>query len=93
MLTVAFLSVGDMGVMTAMSQFWCYPPEFLGGVAAAGIAMINSIGNLAGFISPYLIGWVKETTGSTSVALYCIAAALVSAAVVCLAMPKSVVNR
>ena len=94
MLTVAFLSVGAMGVMTAMSQFWCYPPAFLGGVAAAaGIAMINSIGNLAGFISPYLIGWVKDTTGSTSIALYCIAAALVCAAVVCLAMPKSVVNR
>lgn len=55
--------------------------------------MINSIGNLAGFISPYLIGWVKDTTGSTSIALYCIAAALLCAAVVCLAMPKSVVNR
>lgn len=93
MLTVVFLSVGAMGVMTAMSQFWCYPPTFLGSVAAAGIAMINSIGNLAGLISPYLIGWVIDTTGSTSIALYCIAAALVCAAVLCLAMSKSVVNR
>jgi D-galactonate transporter len=94
MVTVAFLSLGAMGVMTAMSQFWCYPPAFLGGIAAAaGIAMINSIGNLAGFLSPYLIGWVKDTTGSTSIALYCIAVALVCAAAVCLSMPKSLVNR
>jgi len=94
LITVAFLSIAAMGVMTAMSQFWCYPPAFLTGViAAAGIAMINSIGNLAGFISPYLIGWVKDATGSTDIALYCIALALVCAAAICLSMPKKIVNR
>ncbi|MBD1554126.1 MFS transporter [Pseudomonas typographi] len=92
--TVAFLSLGAMGVMTGMSQFWCLPPAFLGGVAAAaGIAMINSVGNLAGFLSPYLIGWVKDLTGSTSIALYCIGFALVCAAIICLLMPKVMVNR
>jgi len=93
-ISLVFLSLATMGIMTGLCQFWCLPPAFLGGAAAAaGIAMINSIGNLAGFISPYMIGWVKDVTASTDIALYCIAAALVFAACICLAMPKSVVNR
>lgn len=93
MLTIC-LAIGAMGVMSGMSQFWCLPPAFLSGAAAAaGIAMINSIGNLAGFASPYMIGWVKDATASTDYALYAIAVALVMAAVVCLRMPKDKVNR
>lgn len=93
-ISLVFLSLATMGIMTGLCQFWCLPPAFLGGAAAAaGIAMINSIGNLAGFISPYMIGWVKDVTSSTDIALYCIAASLVFAAAICLAMPKSVVNR
>ncbi len=47
--------------------FWTLPTAWLSGTAAAGgIALINSIGNLAGFGGPYLIGWVKDATGSTS---------------------------
>jgi ACS family tartrate transporter-like MFS transporter len=44
-------------------------PGLSGGPAAGGIALINSIGNLAGFGGPYLIGWVKEATGNTSTGL------------------------
>ncbi|MFJ5298690.1 MFS transporter [Pseudomonas sp. RC10] len=88
------LAIGAMGVMSGMSQFWCLPPAFLNGAAAAaGIAMINSIGNLAGFASPYMIGWVKDATSSTDYALYVIAAALVLAAGVCLSLSKQQVNR
>ena len=54
--------------------FWTLPTAWLSGTAAAGaIALINSIGNLAGFGGPYLIGWVKETTGSTSTGLLVLA--------------------
>jgi ACS family tartrate transporter-like MFS transporter len=53
---------------------WTLPTAWLSGSAAAGaIALINSIGNLAGFGGPYLIGWVKEATGSTSTGLLVLA--------------------
>ncbi|KLJ14708.1 MFS transporter [Pseudomonas plecoglossicida] len=92
--SLVFLSLATMGIMTGLCQFWCLPPAFLGGAAAAaGIAMINSVGNLAGFISPYMIGWVKDVTSSTDLALYCIAGSLIFAAFICLIMPKSIVNR
>ena len=56
---------------------------FLRGAAAAGgIALINSIGNLGGFAGPYLIGWVKETTGSYAAAMGVFAAVAVLAALV-----------
>jgi ACS family tartrate transporter-like MFS transporter len=54
-------------VFCTFAVFWTLPTAWLSGTAAAGgIALINSIGNLAGFGGPYLIGWVKDTTGSTS---------------------------
>jgi nitrate/nitrite transporter NarK len=60
-----------------IAQFWVLPPAFLGGAAAAaGIAPINSIGNLAGFVSPFIVGWIKDTTGSTNNGLYVIAVSL-----------------
>ena len=94
MIAIVFLSIATMGIMTGLCQFWCLPPAFLGGIAAAaGIAMINSVGNLAGFISPYLIGWVKDVTQSTDIGLYCVAGSLVFAAFICLTMPKAIVNR
>ncbi|MBD1554129.1 MFS transporter [Pseudomonas typographi] len=94
LIALVFLSLATMGIITGLCQFWCLPPAFLSGVAAAaGIAMINSIGSLAGFISPYMIGWVKDMTASTNIALYCIAGSLVFAACICLALPKAIVNR
>ena len=46
-------------------MFWTLPTAFLSGAtAAAGIAIINSIGNLSGFFAPFAMGWVKDATGS-----------------------------
>ena len=93
-LAVLFLTLATIGIMGALCQFWAIPPSFLGGAAAAaGIALINSVGNLAGFVSPYLVGWIKDLTHSTDVGLYCVAASLVVAAAIVLTMPKGVVNR
>ncbi|MDR5734236.1 MFS transporter [Caballeronia sp. LZ025] len=93
-LAVASLTVATIGILGALCQFWAIPPAFLGGVAAAaGIALINSVGNLAGFVSPYLVGWIKDMTHSTDVGLYCVAASLIVAAAVVLTMQKKVVNR
>jgi nitrate/nitrite transporter NarK len=93
-LAVASLTFATIGILGALCQFWAIPPAFLGGVAAAaGIALINSVGNLAGFVSPYLVGWIKDVTRSTDVGLYCVAVSLLIAAAIVLTMPRRVVNR
>jgi len=74
MTTMVVLTVAAIGVFCTFGVFWTLPTAWLSGTAAAGaIALINSIGNLAGFVGPYLIGWVKETTGSTSTGLFVLA--------------------
>jgi ACS family tartrate transporter-like MFS transporter len=75
MTTMVVLTVAAIGVFCTFGVFWTLPTAWLAGTAAAGaIALINSIGNLAGFAGPYLIGWVKESTGSTSTGLFVLAA-------------------
>lgn len=69
-LTMIVLTVAAIGVFGTFAVFWTLPTAWLSGTAAAGgIALINSIGNLADFGGPYLIGWVKDATGSTSTGL------------------------
>ena len=64
------LTVAAIGIFCTFAVFWTLPTAWLSGTAAAGgIALINSIGNLAGFGGPYLIGWMKEATGNTSTGL------------------------
>ena len=64
---VAALTLGASGVLAAIPQTWALTTAFIGGGAAAsGIALINSLGNLSGFVAPYAIGWLKDTTGSTT---------------------------
>lgn len=93
-LAVASLTAASMGIMSALSQFWSLPAALMTGAgAAAGIAAINSIGNLAGFISPYMVGWIQDKTHSTTLGLYCIAVFLAAGSSLCLTMPKRLVNR
>jgi D-galactonate transporter len=90
---VASLTLATVGIFGALSQFWTIPPAFMGGAAAAaGIAIINSVGNLAGFVSPYVVGWIKDATKSTDIGLYCVAASLIAAAAIILTVPKKIVN-
>ena len=59
------LSVAGFGIFGCLPVFWTFPAAFLSGAAAAGgIALINSIGNLAGFAGPYAMGSIKDLTGS-----------------------------
>ena len=75
MTTMVVLTVAAIGVFCTFGVFWTLPTAWLSGTAAAGaIALINSIGNLAGFVGPYLVGWVKETSGSTTAGLFVLAA-------------------
>ncbi len=91
---IVTLTIATMGILTGLAQFWCLPPAFLGGAAAAaGIALINSVGNLAGFVSPFIVGWIKQVTGSTNNGLFVIAASLIVGGVIVLSMSKRIVNR
>jgi MFS transporter, ACS family, tartrate transporter len=70
---------------SALPTFWTLPTAFLTGSAAAGgIALINSIGNLGGFVGPYAIGWIKDVTGATTLGLVALAACYLLAGVVTL---------
>jgi len=63
---VAGLGLVLVGDMTVLVPFWCLPTVLLRGrAAAAAIALVNSVGNLAGLVAPALLGWVKDATGST----------------------------
>ena len=91
---IVTLTIATMGILTGLAQFWVLPPAFLGGAAAAaGIALINSVGNLAGFVSPFAVGWIKDTTGSTNNGLYVIAASLVVGGAIVLAVAQRGVGR
>ncbi|RVU28133.1 MFS transporter [Streptomyces antnestii] len=93
-LSLVALSIAAAGVLTCAPLFWSLPTSFLGGTAAAaGLAVINSVGNLAGFVSPYMIGALKDSTGSTAIPMYVLALALVVGAAAVLTTKKSVVNR
>jgi MFS transporter, ACS family, tartrate transporter len=73
-----WLCVGAFGVFAVLPVFWTLPTAFLSGAsAAAGIAVINSIGNLAGFFGPFAMGWLKDTTGSFAAGLWVISACAV----------------
>jgi cyanate permease len=65
--------------------FWQLPPMLLGGTAAAGgIALINSLGNLSGWIGPWIVGWLEDVTGKTSTGLYVVSGLEILAAVMIL---------
>jgi D-galactonate transporter len=84
-LAVFLVSLSAIGIMCGQSVFWSMPTAALSGAAAAaGIAWINSVGNLAGYVSPFLIGQIRDATGGSMViaqlvlAGSCIAAAAVA---------------
>jgi D-galactonate transporter len=87
------LSIAAAGVYAATTMFWTLPSQFFFGIGAAvAIGMINSFGNLGGFLSPYAIGLIKDATGANEYGVYLIAAVSVLGSVLVLLLPKSVVN-
>jgi D-galactonate transporter len=88
------LTLATMGALTGLPMFWPLPAAFLGSAAAAGgLALINSLGQVAGFVSPFLVGWIKDATGSTDVALYILSSVLLIGAVLVMLVPARLVNR
>jgi MFS transporter, ACS family, tartrate transporter len=86
---MAALSVAGFGIFGCLPVFWTFPAAFLSGAAAAGgIALINSIGNLAGFVGPYAVGRIKDVTGSYTGGLLSLSAVGLIAMIVVLALPR-----
>jgi len=76
-LATIFLSIGTLGVIGSMPLFWPIAPAFLAGTAAAaGIGLVNSFGNLGGYVGSKLPVWTKSVSTDPSAALYVIAAVL-----------------
>ena len=87
------LALAVSGVITGLSMFWALPTSILGGsAAAAGIALINCTGNLGGFFSPAILGYLKTITGSLNSGLYLVAACMIASSVLILTMtPKQTI--
>jgi len=74
-----------VGIFSALPVFWYLPSTFLSGVgAAAGIALVNSLGNSAGFAGPYITGWLSDRTGSNKTGLSVVGLAMLGAAILVL---------
>ncbi|HYA72164.1 MAG TPA: MFS transporter [Roseiarcus sp.] len=87
LLKMIALTVGAFGVFAALPIFWTLPTAILSGAsAAAGIAAINSIGNLSGYFGPFAIGWIKDATGSFAWGLAAVAACAAIALAIALAL-------
>lgn len=88
------LTLGAMGALSTLPLFWSLPTAFLGGTAAAaGIALINSWGNLAGFAAPYMMGYLKDLTQSTTTGMLIISTMLFIGAALVFLVPAKTVNR
>ena len=79
-LAMVALSFAALGVFSALATFWTLPTALLTGTAAAGgIALINAVGNLGGFVGPYVVGWIRETTGQFGFALLALGGFMIAA--------------
>jgi MFS family permease len=86
--TVACLSVAAIGVYSCIALFWALPTSlFVGASVAAALAFINSVGNIAGFVSPYIVGLLNVWLGRAETGMYVISAFLVIGAMITLRLP------
>ena len=93
-LAMVALSLAMAGTLSAIPVFWSLPTAFLGGTAAAaGIAVVNSIGNLSGFLGNYLVGWLTDLTHSTNMGMYVLAIAAFVGAAIVMTLPPKLVNK
>jgi ACS family tartrate transporter-like MFS transporter len=88
-LELVAISISFAGISSALGPFWAIPNLFLGGAAAAGgIALINSLGNLGGFVGPTLMGYMKQTTGGFAGGLALLALGIAGAASLSMFVPR-----
>ena len=80
-ISLSWITLALIGITSARAIFWTIPTRFLTGMAAAGgLAFINSIGTVGGFVGPYAVGWLRDATGSFNAGLMAMAALLAMSA-------------
>ena len=83
-----------MGVYASFPILWTFPTMFLAGTAAAaGLAVINSLGNLAGYVGPQVVAWLTAGSGDYSRALFALGVSMLTPAIVVLALRRPSVAR
>ena len=83
------LTCGAVGIYAALPVFWTLPTVMLSGTAAAGgIALINSVGNLGGYLGPYAVGCLKDWTGGYAAGLFVLSGAMLGAGLLVLLTPR-----
>ena len=88
-LSIIALTVAACGIFSAIPQAWGLVTTFVtGGAAAASIAIVNSIGNLSGFVGPFAIGLLRDMTGSTAVGVGLLATSLIVGALMVLVVAR-----
>jgi D-galactonate transporter len=90
-LALASLSLGLAGALASITVLWVLPSALLtGAAAAAGIALMATVGNVGGYVAPYVLGLAKEATGRLDIGLYLMAAAMVIGALLVHFLPRQV---
>jgi sugar phosphate permease len=90
----ALLCIAAAGIFAGQPVFWSLPGRFLKGAgAAAGIAAINSVGNLGGFVAQNVVPWIKDSTGSTIAPMFFLAACLAAAGVLVIVVGRMLASR
>lgn len=88
-LTIAVITLTAMAIFAALPNFWTLPTKFLtGAAAAAGVALINTIGNLAGFSAPYVTGAMHDWTGGYEVPMFIVGAVMLVSAVLMVVLAR-----
>jgi nitrate/nitrite transporter NarK len=88
--TIAVITVTACAIFSALPNFWALPVRFLSGAAAAaGIALINTVGNLAGFVAPYITGMAKDATGSYQLPMLIVGAMMLMSAALAFAIGRT----
>ena len=86
-LALVAITIGACGTLAVLPIFWSLTTPLVSGVAAAAaIAFINSVGNLGGFVGPYVIGWIKSATGTFRLGLLAVAAGVLLTGIIALLM-------
>ncbi len=89
-LTIAIITVTAMAIFSALPNFWTLPTQFLTGVAAAaGVALINTVGNLAGFSAPYITGAVYDWTGGYEIPMFIVGFFMLMSAVLMVLLARA----
>ena len=85
--TIAVITVTACSIFAALPNFWTVPSRFLtGAAAAAGIALINTVGNIAGFAAGYITGALKDLSGGYMIPMFCVGAFMLLSAILMVAV-------